>query len=246
MRRSLIAVARTAAAAPVVVIETAVLGSIMILIGLRNPASRLIQRLIVVWSRVFLAVCWCRLHVERRGSVDPSRSYIFVANHESNLDIPVNFLVAHPVAIRYLAKKELYGVPLLGTILRAIGMVETDRQAGSAAHADINRQLGDTVSHGLSLMIYPEGTRSRTAELREFKRGAFRIAVDTQLDLVPVSIAGTYEAFPPDSKLVYGGRLAAIVHEPISVQGLGHDDIADLLERTRETIAKGIAELEAG
>ncbi len=245
MRRTLTAVLRTAVAAPAIVLDTAIVGTAIMVIGWRNPASPVIERLVRIWSKVFLLACFCRWTTEGGDRFDPGRSYIFVANHESNLDIPLNFLAADPVGIRYLAKKELFRVPLLGQIMRAMAMVETDRQAGRAAHEGINRQLGETVRHGLSLMIYPEGTRSRTAELRPFKRGAFRIAVDNQMDLVPISITGTYEAFPPGSKLIYGGRVQAMVHDPISVQGLGREDIDDLLARTREVIAKGIAELEA-
>ncbi len=245
MGRTLLAVVRTAIAGPIVVLDTVILGTAMVLASWRDPASPLVQRLIRMWSRIFLIAAGVKLDVQGKEHLDPSRSYVFVANHSSNIDVPINFLCADPIPIRYLAKKELYQVPVLSWIMRSVRMVRTDRQARGVAHAAVNEQIAEIVPLGLSLMIYPEGTRTRSGALDAFKRGAFRIAVDNQLDLVPVSIAGTYDIFPPGSKLVYGGRAAAIVHPPISVQGLDGDDIGELLERTHEAIAKGLAELEA-
>src|SRR4030065_544341 len=100
------------------------------------------------------------------------------------LDAPYH-LGTMPVGVRFLAKKELYKIPLFGSTLRAVGMVETDRQAGAAAHEDINRQVARVITMGRSLLIYPEGTRSRDAELHDFKKGPFRIAIENGMPVLP-------------------------------------------------------------
>ncbi len=244
MGRTFLAAIRTAIAAPIVVLDLMILGTGMVLASRRNPASPAVQRLIRWWSRIFLVAAGVKLDVAGKDQLERGRSYVFVANHASNIDIPVNFLVADPVPIRYLAKKELFGVPVLGWVMRAVRIVRTDRQAGRMAHEEINRQLDEIIPMGLSLMIYPEGTRSRSGELGSFKRGAFRIAIDNGMDVVPVSISGTREIFPPGSKLIYGGHAKAIVHPPIPVAGLERAEIGRVMEEAREAIAKGLAALE--
>ncbi len=225
-------------------LDLLILGPVMVLLSHRNPASRNVQRVVRLWAKIFNVGAGVKLDVVRRAPLDPTRSYVFVANHSSNVDIPINILAADPIPIRYLAKKELFSVPVLGWVMSALRMVRTDRQAHRAAHEEINRQLAEIIPLGLSLMIYPEGTRTRSGDVGSFKRGAFRIAVDNQLDVVPVSVAGTYDIFPPGSKLIYGGHARAIVHEPIPVNGLDRADVGAVLEQAREAIVGGLAELE--
>ena len=242
MRRTVAAALRAILTGVTLFFDTLIGGTIIIIAGRRNPASPTIHKVTRVWSRVFLWGARTKLTVAGGEDLDPRGKYVFVANHLSNLDIPVNFLLA-PVSIRFLAKKELYRVPILRSALRAMGCVETHRQAGKLAHDDINRQIAETVSHGLALIIYPEGTRARAGELAPFKKGAFRIAIDNEMDVVPVSIDGTYEAWAPESWLVYGGHTKALVHKPISVAGLTLDDIDDLKDRSHKIIEEGIREL---
>ena len=243
--RTVLAVLRTAVAGPIIVLDTVLIGGTGAVISRFRPSSPLVNRAVRLWARVFLLATFTRLRYDGKENIDPAKSYVFVANHLSNIDIPINFLVTAPVGIRYLAKKELFSVPVLGWIMRALHMVRTDRQAHAGGHHEINRQIDSTREHGLSLMIYPEGTRARDHHLHPFKRGAFRIAVDNQLDIIPVSISGTWRIWAPDKVLIHGGTARARVHEPIPVAGLGHDDIADLQERAYNAIAKGLEELEA-
>ncbi len=245
MLRKTLALVRAGIGALIVAVTTLVIGSAIMLVAKLNPRSRRIETLARAWARVFLFVGGARLTVAGRERIDQGRSYVLVSNHLSEFDIAVNFLTA-PVGIRFLAKKELYRIPVFGSILKSMGMVETDRQAGVAAHEDINRQIEYTVSLGHSLMIYPEGTRSRVGELAPFKKGAFRIAIDNQMDVVPISIHGTYEAWAADSPFVYGGPVSALVHEPIPVAGLTHDDIDTVKEAAYEAIHAGLNELKAG
>lgn len=200
-----------------------------------RPRSRLIPWIIRNWGRTFLFVTGTRVTVTGADRLDPEASYVFTGNHTSNLDIPV-LLGRLPSQIRFLAKAELFGVPILGPAMRAVHMVETNRTAGPAAHRAINSQVRTVIGEGLSLAIFPEGTRSRDGSLMAFKKGAFRIAVDSEIAIVPITILGASRAWPAGNKIVYGGRIELVIHEPISTAGLARDGIDALRDRARETV----------
>ena len=239
-RRKLIALVRAGITAVGVVVMTLVLGTVALVAVTRDSRTPVVDRLARVWSRIALILAGVRLEIRGRDRIDPGRSYVVVSNHLSDLDVAVNVLSV-PVGIRFLAKKELFRIPFFGRVLRAIGMVETDRQAGRRAHEDINRQIAHTVRLGHSLMIYPEGTRARDGKLHDFKKGAFRIAIDNQMDVVPVSIVGTYEAWPAATPFLYGGEVTVTVHDPISVQDLGPREIAQVQKEAFAAVEEGIA-----
>ncbi len=239
------AAVRTAFGMTVVVLTTLVLGTVVWIASARNPRSPLIDRLLLVWARIFLTVVGVTLSVEGAERIDPSRTYVFVSNHLSNIDIPVHFLAAR-VPIRYLAKKELFRVPFLGGVMRAIGIIEVDRRAGAAAHAAVNEQVAAAVRLGRSLMIYPEGTRSRGGEMASFKKGAFRIAISNRMDVLPMAISGSHEAWPPGKKIIRGGPVRLRILEPISVQGLDVADIDHVRRRAEQAVADALREPAPG
>jgi 1-acyl-sn-glycerol-3-phosphate acyltransferase len=225
------------------VLATLIAGPVVIVIARINPRSSAIERIARGWSRLWLAASACPLEVHGAELVDRSRSYIVVANHLSVLDIMACFL-AVPVPIRFLAKKELFRVPVLAPAMRAIGIVEVDRSARSAIHEQVNRQARELVASGRSLIIYPEGTRSRDGELRPFKKGAFTMAVAGGIPVLPLTIAGTYRAWPPGRLLVNGGRkIMAVIDPPIETAGMSRHDVPALGEAARTVIEKRYLEL---
>lgn len=218
------ALARTGFAVFVGLISTLVAASAALTVATRSPLSPAVERIIHRWARAWLWAAGVDLEVSGDQHVDPSRSYVVVANHLSNLDIMVCFL-AIPVPIRYLAKKELFRVPLLAPAMRAVGIIEVDRQAGGAALESINQQTKTVIARGHSLIIFPEGTRSRTGELRAFKKGAFTIASKTGLAILPVAIHGTYEAWQPGTLLIRGGRVRVVIDPPLPVEGASPEEL---------------------
>jgi len=140
--------------------------------------------------------------------------------------------------------QRIHGVPVLGGAMRAIHMVETDRDAGPMAHREINEQVTRVVAEGLSLVIYPEGTRSTNAEIMPFKKGAFRIAIDNAMPMVPVTITGSERVWKPAAKLIFGGRVRLVIHDPIPTKGLNAAaDIGDLRDRVRSMVEETYAEI---
>ncbi|MCU0281066.1 MAG: 1-acyl-sn-glycerol-3-phosphate acyltransferase [Acidimicrobiia bacterium] len=190
------------------------------------------------WGRLFIFLSGARVTIEGLENIDRSRSYVCVSNHLSNLDAPYHIGLI-PMGVRFLAKKELYRIPLFGPMLRAVGMVETDRRAHSPeALRLINERVGYVISIGRSLMVYPEGTRSRDGELHAFKKGAFRIAVQNQMPLLPIATAGTNGVWPHGERWWRGGQTKMVFHPPIETVGLDDSSIQPLLEQVHSIIGE--------
>ena len=224
------------------VIATIIGATSALVLVLINPTSPRIEKVIRWWSRQWLWASGTHLTIEGSEHVEQNQSYVVVANHLSTLDIMVCFL-AVPLPIRYLAKKELFRIPLLAQAMRAIGIVEVDRAARAAIHTSVNRQAKDLIEHKRSLIIYPEGTRPRDGVLRPFKKGAFTMAISSQLPILPLSIHGTYEAAAPGKPWFHGGPVTAVIDPAIATIGLTGGDADDLRNQVRNIISKRVADL---
>lgn len=223
-------------------VATVIAVPVVMTIAFINETSPWIDRVIRAWSRAWLAASGTQLTIVGQEVIDPSRSYVVVANHQSALDIMACFL-AVPLPIRYLAKKELFRIPLFAQGMRAVGIVEVDRKARSAVHAEVNRKSKELVEKGRSLIIYPEGTRPRDGALDPFKKGAFTMAIASQLPILPVTIHGTYEAWKPGTLWIRGGHVSVVVDKPIPTEGMTHSDAGDLTKKVYTIIANHVTEM---
>lgn len=224
------------------VLATLVASAVVIVASRLRPASPVIEKTARAWSRVWLGAAGVELEVTGADNIDQGRSYVVVANHTSTLDIMACF-VAVPIPIRFLAKKELFRVPILSSAMRAIGIVEVDRTARAAVHEQINSRAKHLVATGRSLIIYPEGTRSLDGSLGSFKKGAFTIAVGSRLPILPVSIHGSAHAWPARSMLVRGGKIKVGIDPALETNGMSQGDTGRLRDTTHDIIAKRLADL---
>ena len=221
------------------VAATAVIGT-----SLLAPTSPVIDHIVAAWARTILWSGGVRVKVIGLENVDPSASYVVASNHQSTFDIMAHF-VALPVSIRFLAKKELFGVPLLGWALKRLHMVPVDRSAGITVYEKIEQNAAATIADGKSIIVYPEGTRTTTGELLPFKKGAFFIAVRTGLPILPTTIAGSYEAWLPRAKIIRGGTITVAIGNPIPTHSLTVDGAPGLRDAVRSTIEATLVELRA-
>lgn len=242
--RTVLAVPRTVATLVVGLLATIVAAPIATLVASVNARSPVVERVIQAWARTWLAMAGVQLEVEGAEEVDRGRSHVVVANHLSNFDIMVCF-AAIPLPIRFLAKKELFKIPLLAQAMRAIGIVEVDRQARSAAIESVNLQASKVRERDHSLIIFPEGTRSRDGRLHTFKKGAFTMAVTTGTPVLPVTLHGTREVWPPERPLIYGGRVRVVIDPAIPTDGLGREDVGALRDRVQGLVAANLETLGA-
>lgn len=238
--------ARTLLASAAVVLITIILGTFVIIIATFSPNSRIIRPTMRLWGFVVMKVCGVAWEVEGLEHLERGKPYVLVSNHQSNLDPPFHIAVlCEKVSVRFLAKAELFKIPLFAQAMRRIGIVETDRAAHAGAHRRINEQVGVVVERGLSLVIYPEGTRSRDGSVRPLKKGAFRIAIDNGMPVVPITTVGLHAAWEPGKKLIRGGRARMVIHKPIPTVSMTPVDIDGLRERVSTVIADTHARLTA-
>jgi len=240
--RLLIDVPRTVITIIAGVTATILAVALIVVIAPFNTNSPTIERIIRVWSRTWLVMSGTKLDIEGQDNIDPDRSYVVVANHLSILDI-MACLLAVPLPIRFLAKKELFRIPILAQGMRAVGIIEVDREARGAIHAEVNRRSKQLIANGRSLIIYAEGTRPRNGVMKPFKKGAFTMAIATQLPVLPLSLHGSFEAWPPGRHLVRGGEIKVIIDKPIETEGLNPSGTGDLRDQAREVISGRVAEM---
>jgi len=166
--------------------------------------------------------------------LDGGGPFVFTPNHQSHLDI-LALLGFLPGRTRFAAKKELWRHPVVGGVLDTLDMVPIDRDDPNVAVAALDKADGEAGS----LVVFPEGTRSRDGRLREFKKGAFVLAIRTAMPVVPVVCRGTRRLMPRGSRLtVVPGPVEILIEEPIPTRGLRYEDREDLAARVRAVIAR--------
>jgi len=166
---------------------------------------------------------------------DPRRPYVAVANHESYVDV---FLISHvPWEMKWLSKEAIFRIPVMGWMMRMAGDIEV-RRGDRRSRAEALEQIRDRLRKRVSVMILPEGTRSPDGQLLPFKDGAFRVAVEMGLPILPIAVAGTRHAMAKDSFAIRRARAIAHVLPPIETTGLTRDDVPALRDRVREMIGQ--------
>ncbi len=220
-----------------VVLWTLVLGILAIIISFFSRTGNMVHLIARIWGRGILVVSRIRVSVQGLAHVDPSRSYIYMSNHQSNFDIPV--LLAHlPVQFRWLAKAELFKIPIFGRAMRGAGYIRIDRFNRKSAIESL-KEAAAKMKDGVSVMIFPEGTRSRDGNIRPFKKGGFVMAVDTGVPVVPVILQGTWPIMAKSSWRINTGEVSLHVEMPIDTTGYTRETKDDLIEAVRSVICRG-------
>jgi 1-acyl-sn-glycerol-3-phosphate acyltransferase len=234
---------RSAIALVTFVVETIVLASIAVLSGLFDRSGETVFRIARFWSRLVLGVPGVRVKVEQRTPLDPTRPYIFMCNHASMIDIWAGF-VGVPASFRFIAKKQLARIPLFGWAMWAGRFIFIDRQNAVAARRSIE-EAARRIKSGQSVLIYPEGTRTRDGRLMPFKKGGFHLAIDSGTDIVPMAIEGTRALMPRGAMLIRAGEIRLQIGEPIRTAGLGPNDRERLVKQVHDRIAEMLGEPSA-
>lgn len=189
-----------------------------------------------IWSRIFSLLTFIRYDLKGRENIQRKTSYIYVSNHTSFLDIPgVRLLI--PGEFRPIAKRELLKIPVFGFIVKAATVV-VDRSNAQSRKQSME-ELREILKGGMSILVFAEGTQNRTKEIfQPFKDGAFRIAVDSQLPILPIVVVGAGPLMPPGTLTIKPGKIKVIAGEPISVEGLTIDDVPALKQKTFDKMLK--------
>lgn len=198
------------------------------------------------WSTTLLRMVRAGLTV--RGEVPEfgdGRRYIIMSTHASQYDIPVTF-VAIPGSVRMLAKKEMFGIPLLGPAMKAAEFPSIDRHNRHRAVQDLARARA-MMESGIVLWAAPEGTRSPDARLQPFKKGCFHLALDTEAIIVPMAIRGIHRVLPARSwKISLGQPVEVRVGTPIDTSGMSKDQVPELMAQVRGQLEELLGDGEVG
>lgn len=191
------------------------------------------------WAKKILWLSGVRVVVHGAENVDPGVRYIYAANHTSLFDIPV-ILAYVPDNVRIMYKQELEKIPVFGWGLRISPFIAINRERSREAASTLDEAVA-TMQTGSSVLVFPEGTRSKDGALGSFKRGAFTMAVRSGRRIVPMSIQGAHKIIPAGSKVLRGGIVTVTLHRPIEVpEQATREQEKELMHHVREIIAADV------
>jgi 1-acyl-sn-glycerol-3-phosphate acyltransferase len=191
-----------------------------------------------MWGRGLLRAVPARLRIIGKRDFDRRQPYIVVANHLSLMDIPILYGWLD-LDLKWVMKQELRKVPMIGAGCALLGHIFLDRGDHQAAVEQL-QQVKDRLLPGTSILFFPEGTRSRSGELQAFKLGAFRMARDIDLPILPITLKGADRILPPDNIQLRPGTATMIIHPPIPVEEVRANEPEALRDRALAIIAAGL------
>lgn len=189
------------------------------------------------WSKAFFRLMFLPVSVDGFEHIQPHQSYVFVANHQSMFDV---WLVYGwlPVVFKWLMKAELRHIPFVGTACKAAGHIFVERKNAKASVESL-QQIEKQLTDGVCTVIFPEGTRSRNGETGRFKRGAFQIALDLGLPVIPLSLSGCFDVLPKGKPFVSWHPVHMHIGEPIDLKQFA--DPNEAIEAVRNAVIAGIS-----
>mmetsp|Transcript_64585 Transcript_64585/g.154100 ORF Transcript_64585/g.154100 Transcript_64585/m.154100 type:complete len:301 (+) Transcript_64585:54-956(+) len=210
-----------------------------------NKAQRATWRCACVFFKVILWASGCPYTVVGLENLKPEEAYFFAANHESLWDVPLIF-AACPFWLISVAKKSLSYVPIFGWAVAAGGTVFVDRRNTKKAVESMGVACESLKKRPRSVLVFPEGTRTPTGEMREFKKGGFVLAIQAGIPVVPVCVCGTYEVVVKGGRKVAPRPLKVIFGKPIKTSALTYEDREILGEQVRKEVAAMQADYRKG
>ncbi len=236
---------RTATFYLMLLVSTVILGAgaiVIVLLTRRQDWAHLCGRL---WGNLNLWAAGVRVRLQGMENIEPGTTYVLAANHQGWFDI-FAILGKIPVQFRWLAKEELFRIPLFGHAMRSIGYIPIDRADRRKAFESLDT-AAEQVRRGTSIVIFPEGTRSLDGVLQNFKKGGIILAIRSQQPVLPISISGSHKILPKKvSVMIRPGTIRMTIGKPIPTRQLTVEDRDLLIERLREAIRMHLRKEEGG
>ena len=191
----------------------------------------------MIWSRIVCILTLCKVSIKGSENILKGRSCVYVSNHQGAFDI---FLIYGYLGtpIKWMMKKELAKIPFVGSACRMAGFIFVDSSTARAAQKSV-QEAKDRLRYGQSLIIFPEGARTPDGHLGRFRRGAYQIAMEQQLPIIPITLNGPFKVLPIGSFIIKPHRMEMIIHPPIMPQEKNYDDkekLQTLVNTTQHTI----------
>jgi 1-acyl-sn-glycerol-3-phosphate acyltransferase len=197
-------------------------------------ADNKIHKVANLWAKILLFISNTRVKVIGTDNILYGKPQIFMANHQSDFDILIS-LAYIPAQFRWIAKKELFAIPIFGAAMRSAGYIEIDRSNHEKAMQSID-EAALRIRSGKSIMTFPEGTRSRDGEIKAFKQGTFHLAIKSGAPIVPVSIIGSGRIMPKRSLRIRPGQIKMVIGKPVEVKNYDIENRRELIAEVRKEI----------
>jgi 1-acyl-sn-glycerol-3-phosphate acyltransferase len=191
------------------------------------------------WAKIQLLVSGVKVKVSGLEHLDKENPYIYMSNHQGSYDI-FALLSCLPVQFRWIAKKELFAIPILGWAMSAANYISIDRSEMRKALKSIERAAGK-IRGGVSVVIFPEGTRSRDGFIQPFKRGGFTLALKSGVPIIPITINGSRDVMPRDSMRVRPGEIRVTIDRSVETSPYSLKERNVLMEKIRGILERNLA-----
>jgi 1-acyl-sn-glycerol-3-phosphate acyltransferase len=217
-----------------IVLTTLALGFLAFFTYPFDRRGRMIHWYARLWGRIALLSNQVSVKVEGMDHLKGEGPYIFMSTHQGYYDVFA--LLGHlPFQFKWLVKKELFSVPFLGWTMAAAGYINIDRE-GTRKTVEALNEAAKKIREGMSIVIFPEGSRSPNGSIQPFKKGGFTLAIKSKVPIVPVAITGSREIMPKDRLTVTSGKIRIRIGYPIETKGYSLKDRKPLMEKVKETI----------
>ena len=216
-------------------ITTFLFGLVVILLNWSDKRNRIFKFCEFYWAKTVIFLSGIKLNIYGKENIKNKR-YIFCSNHKSALDIPIALSVINQPVV-FLAKKQLFKIPIFNLILRSSGMIAVDRENKSKAKQSVDKAIEKIKLSNNSVLVYPEGTRSFKTKLKPFKKGCFIIAIKSGIPILPISIKGAEKVLNKSTLLINSNHEVDIYfHKEIETKNYSLENKDILLEKIREQI----------
>ncbi len=222
----------------VLVISTTVGAILCMIIAVFDRFSPISYNYIMIpWAKMLLQVAGVEVELHGREHVDPHRSYVVLSNHMSHMDIPV-LIAGLPLRTTIIAKKELFRIPIFGQGMHAAGILKIDRSNREKAIETLNKAAEILKEKHISVLAFPEGTRSKDGQIHPFKKGPFVMAATVKVPILPVTLVGTHPILPKGRFFIQPGKVDLIIHPPIHTADYDYEQRQELMDHVYQTITE--------
>lgn len=235
----MLATLRTILAWVIYFLTTVILGTVAIILSIFDSSGNAPHLVARLWGKIQLKTTGTKVRIEGLDKIDPKQSYILVSNHQSNFDI-FALLGYLPIQFRWTAKASLFRIPFLGWAMSRIGYIPIERESPKKAYKSM-LQAAEKVKNGVSVMIFPEGTRSPDGHLQPFKKGVFLIALKSQAPILPITIKGTNKIMRKGDWRTYPGNVQIIIDQPWETEHVSPTEEEVLSAKIRQIIIKNLS-----
>ena len=219
-----------------IVIATLILGALAFITYPFDRKGRAGHYYARLWGKAALLANRVKVKIEGIDRLNGKGPYIFMSNHQGSYDIFA--LLGHlPYQFKWLAKKELFSIPFFGWTMAAVGYISIDR-GGTRDTVEAMNVAAQKIREGMSVVIFPEGSRSPDGLIQPFKKGGFTLAIKSKIPIVPIAISGSRDIMPKDKLTTASGEIRMLVDHPIEIQHCSLKDRESLMKKVRETISK--------